>query len=451
MTLTNLLPLWKTNQLPVVRLKQSSNGLLIDIQKRNCYTVAYRKVGVFMKRKLWNKDYILLLQGNAVSTIGDLMYSVAIGYWVYEQTGSSALMGIMSAISMFVTMFLSPFTGSIIDKCNRKWMMVGMDVMQGVVMLGVGLLAFLGKLSVPVVLIAAFLAACGSVFYSPSVSTLLIDIIPHDDMVRGQSIFSGVNALINMVGSAFSGVMVAFFGVPLIVIINGLSNLYSAFTELFIHVPKTVQQGMQISVKSILRDSRNAVKAIFSDPCLRIFIPCALILNLLGTGPMTLTLPFCLEKGFSVDMYGYLMSIWTAASLVCVIVLGIVKLTPKLRFWIMSVGFTGSVLFFILAYLSKTFVPLCIFAALASIANCAGNSIFSASMMLALPEENRGAILGFVQSATVCGSALSAVFYGILGEFFPLYIVFVAGNAISIIPMVYLCFHRNVKEFILKH
>ena len=451
MTLTNLLPLWKTNQLPVVRRKQSSNGLLIDIRQRNCYTVAYMKVGVFMKRKLWNKDYILLLQGNAVSTIGDLMYSVAIGYWVYEQTGSSALMGIMSAISMFVTMFLSPFTGSIIDKCNRKWMMVGMDVMQGVVMLSVGLLAFLGKLSVPVVLIAAFLAACGSVFYSPSVSTLLIDIIPHDDMVRGQSIFSGVNALINMVGSAFSGVMVAFFGVPLIVIINGLSNLYSAFTELFIHVPKTVQQGMQISVKSILRDSRNAVKAIFSDPCLRIFIPCALILNLLGTGPMTLTLPFCLEKGFSVDMYGYLMSIWTAASLVCVIVLGIVKLTPKLRFWIMSVGFTGSVLFFILAYLSKNFVPLCIFAALASIANCAGNSIFSASMMLALPEENRGAILGFVQSSTVCGSALSAVFYGILGEFFPLYIVFVAGNAISIIPMVYLCFHRNVKEFILKH
>jgi MFS family permease len=72
-------------------------------------------------------------------------------------------------------------------------------------------------------------------------------------------------------------------------------------------------------------------------------------------------------------------------------------------------------------------------------------------MMLALPEEIRGAILGFVQSSTVCGSALSAVFYGILGEFFPLYIVFVAGNAISIIPMVYLCFHRNVKEFILKH
>ena len=40
-----------------------------------------------MHKKLWNKDYVLVLQGNAVSTIGDLMYSVAIGYWVYQQPG----------------------------------------------------------------------------------------------------------------------------------------------------------------------------------------------------------------------------------------------------------------------------------------------------------------------------------------------------------------------------
>lgn len=404
-----------------------------------------------MQKKLWNKDFILLLQGNAVSTIGDLMYSVAIGYWVYQQTGSSGLMGIMSAISMFVTMFLSPFSGSIVDKCNRKWILVGMDILQGVVMFGIGLLAYLDKLNAPGVLIAAFLAALGSVFYSPAASTLMIDIIPHDDMVRGQSIFSGINALINMVGTAFSGVMVAFFGVPLIVIINGLSNLYSALSELFIHVPRTVQQGAQVSVKSILRDSKEAVKTIFSDKCLQMFVPCALILNLLGAGPLALVLPFCMEKGFTVDMYGYLMAVWTAASLVCVLVLGIVKLSPNARFWVMAVGFTSSVLFFGLVYTSKQFIPLCIMAFLASVANCAGNTIFNASLMLALPEENRGAVLGFIQAASVGGTALSAVIYGLLGDALPLYLVFTVGNLISLAPMLYLCFNPRTKTFILNH
>ena len=404
-----------------------------------------------MTKKLWNRDFILLLQGNAVSTIGDLMYSVAIGYWVYEKTGSSGLMGIMSAISMFVTMFLAPFTGSIVDKCNRKWVLVGMDVMQGILMLSVGALAWLGQLNVPIVLAAAFLAAFGSVFYSPAASTLMIDIIPHDDMVRGQSIFSGMQSLISLVGTAFSGVMVAFFGVPLIVILNGLSNLYSAATELFIRVPKTVQQGEPVSVKGILADSRKAIQVIFSEPCLRLFVPCALILNLLSAGPLSLVLPFCMEKGFTVDMYGYLMAVWTAASLICVLILGIVKLNPKQRFWTMALGFTSSVVFFGLVYLSRQFLPLCIAAFLASFVNCAGNAIFNASLMLALPEENRGAILGFIQSASVGGTALSAVIFGILGDVFPLYLVFTVGNLISLVPMLYLCFHPRTKEFILEH
>ena len=404
-----------------------------------------------MTKKLWNRDFILLLQGSAVSTVGDLMYSVAIGYWVYEQTGSSGLMGIMSAISMFVTMLLSPFSGSIVDKCNRKWVLVGMDLMQAAVMLGIGVLAYLDRLNVPGVLIAAFLAALGSVFYSPAASTLMIDIIPRDDMTRGQSIFSGANALINMVGTAFSGVMVAFFGVPLIVVLNGLSNLYSAVSELFIHVPRTVQQGAQVSAKSILRDSSAAVRTIFSDKCLQLFVPCALILNLLAAGPLALVLPFCMEKGFTVDMYGYLMAVWTAASLLCVLVLGIVKMRPKMRFWVMAVGFTSSVVFFGLVYISRQFALLCIMAFFASFANCAGNTIFNASLMLALPEENRGAILGFIQSASVGGTALSAVIYGVLGDVLPLYLVFTVGNLLSAVPMLYLCFNPRTREFVLEH
>ena len=404
-----------------------------------------------MAKKLWNKDYILLLQGNAVSTIGDMMYSVAIGYWVYETTGSSALMGIMSSISMFVTMFLSPFCGSIVDKSNRKWLIVGIDAMQGILMLTVGILAWRNALNVPVVLLAALLAAFGSVFYSPAISTLMLDIIPRDDMVRGQSIHSSINSTINLVGTAFSGAMVAFFGVPLIVVLNGLSNLYSALTEFFIHVPRTVQQGETVSVKHILHDTRDAVKTVFSDAALRLFVPMVLILNLLAAGPMGLLLPFCMEKGFTVDMYGYLVSVYSLGTLSCVMVLGIVKLKPKTRFWLMAIGFSSSVLFYTLSYFCARFIPMCIMCFLASLANCTGNSVFNATLMLALPQKNRSAILGFVHSASMGGMALSTVIYGFLGEAFPLYLVFAVGNTISLLPMLYMCFHPTTKKFVLEN
>lgn len=403
------------------------------------------------KKKLWNKDFILLLQGCVVSTIGDMMYSVAIGYWVYEKTGSNSLMGIMSAISMLVTMVLSPFSGSIIDKCNRKWILVGMDLLQSVIMITVGILAFMDKLNVAGVLIAALLAALGTVFYSPAVNTVILDIIPHDDLVRGESVFSGATSFVNMIGTAFSGVMVAFFGVPLIIVINGLSNLYSAISEYFIKVPRTVKQGTPVTVKGLLKDNASALKIIFSDKVLRIFIPCALIINLLAAGPLALVLPFTLEKGFSVDKYGYIMSVWTAATIASVLILSVVKFSPKARYLAMVVGFCGTGIFLSAAYLSTNFVLICVFAGIGAFLNVAGNTIFNAAMMLALPEENRGAILGFINSASVGGSAISVLMYGFLGDVFPLYIVFTVGTIISLVPMMYMCLNSRTKNFILTH
>ena len=404
-----------------------------------------------MQKKLWNKDFILLLQGNAISDLGDLLYSVAIGYWVYEQTGSSALMGLMSSISMFVTMFLSPFTGSIVDKISRRWIIVGMDVLRGLIMLVLGVLLYTNTLNVPGVLLAAFLASLCSVFFNPAVNTLAIDLIPRDDMTRGQSAFSAVNGLISLVGKAFSGVLVAAAGVPLIVVLNGVSYLISAVTELFIRVPRTVQQGEKVTIRSVLTDFGKALKTIGSDRHLRLFMPWLLLLNLLVAGASSLMLPFCVEKGFTMDMYGYLMSVQVAASLAAVLPLGLIKLSPKARFWLMGVSFVLSQAFMMLGYLSTDFITMCILMFIGTALNAAGNALFNAALILALPEENRGALMGFFEAACIGGCALSAVIYGLLGELFPLHLVFCGGVILCLPFALYLFFHRITKAFMLSH
>ena len=402
-------------------------------------------------KKLWNKDFILMLQGNAVSALGDVLYSVAIGYWVYEKTGSSTLMGLMSSISMFVVMFVTPFSGSMIDKLNRKHIIVGMDLIRGIVMILVGILAYMNQLSVSIVLIAAFLAALCSVFFSPAVSTLFLDIIPHDDMVRGQSVSNSISSFINLVGKAISGALVAFLGVPLIILGNGISYLISAFTEMFIDVPKTSQQGERVTLDGLINDFKTGIHEIFNNKFLKLFIPSAIILNFLGVGPMTLMLPFVLDKGFTVDMYGYLMSIETLASLICAALLGVVKLKPKTRYYAFTIGFISSTILYLSAYLSTDFTVMAILLFLGCFTNSLGTALFHASLMLALPETNRGAILGFVSASSTGGSALSALVFGILCDIFPLTIIFVLGNVLSLIPMIYLCIHPNSKQFILEH
>ena len=404
-----------------------------------------------MHKKLWNKDFILMLQGGAFSAIGDILYSMAIGYWVYEKTGSNALMGLMSSISMFMEMLVMPFSGTIIDKCNRKVIIVGMDILRGLIMLAVGAFAFSDRLSVPMVLLAAFLASACTVFFDPAASTLMLDIIPHNDMVRGKAVQNGVRTFLNLVGKGLSGALVVFLGVPLVIVLNGISYLISAGTEMFIMVPETKIQGQSISFRGLLSDCAMAVREIIRNDFLRLFIPCALIMNLLGAGPFSLMLPLVLEKGFTVEMYGYLMSVEAAASFICVALLGIVRLESRTRYWLMSWGFLVSGVFLILTYLSVEFLMVAVLLFVGIFANVLANSVFSASLMLALPEGKRGAILGFISAASTGGCALSAVVYGLLCDRFPIHLVFVFGGALSLIPVVYVCFHRRTKEFVLTH
>ena len=404
-----------------------------------------------MNKKLFNKDYILILQGNAVSQLGNVLYSVAISYWVYENTGSTALMGVTASISMFVTMFLSPFAGSIIDKCDRKWMIVMMDVFRGILLCLVGMIALNGNLSIPVILVTAFIAAICGVLFNPAISTTLIDIIPHNDMVRGQSIANTINSIINLVGDAFSGMLVVFFGVPLIILLNGISYLFSAFTELFINVPTSSQQGQKISVGTILQDMKNGLISVFNNSSLRIFIPLALLSNFLAGGTLDLFMAFVLESGFSLEQYSIFMAAQTAASLIAVMLLSIFQFSNKTRYLLFSLGFLCSTIFYLIAYNFRAFYIILPSLFMAAGLNVIANSIFNAALYLALPQDNRGAILGFVSAFSTGGSALSALAYGALCEIYPTWIIFSIGTSITLIPIIYMCIDKNVKRFILEN
>ncbi|TFG83045.1 MAG: MFS transporter, partial [Erysipelotrichales bacterium] len=265
-------------------------------------------------KKLWNRNFILLLQGHAVSVFGDVLYSIAIGFWVYDKTGSTALMGMMSSISMFVMMFLGPFSGAIIDRSDRKIVIVGIDALRGLLMIIVGVFAVQGKLGIPMILFTAFIAALCGVFFNPASMTVFIDLVPKSELVRAQSLSSGSVSLIGLIGKGVSGALLVVFGIGPIIIMNGISFLFSAFTEMFIHVPKGVKQGQEISVKHVLSDVAQGARDAFATPGLNTLIKSALLANFLGSGFMSLLIPLALQKGMNMTEYGLFVAAGSLAA-----------------------------------------------------------------------------------------------------------------------------------------
>ncbi len=401
-------------------------------------------------KKMWNKNFILLLQGNGFSVFGDILYSIAISFWVYDRTGSTAIMGIMASISMFVTMFGSPIAGAIVDRSHRKSIIVMMDFIRGLVMFLVAYFAFQENLSVIMVMLTAFVAAFCHLFFAPAIQTVLVDIIPNKDLMRGQSLNGGLMSLLGLTGRAFSGLLLTVFGVPLMILLNGVSFVISAFSELFIDIPATKKAGTPIHVRQIAADIKEGAKAAYQDKSLRFLMSGALLLNFLVSGMFSIMLPFVYSKGFDIVQYGYLMSVFSLAGVVSMTVTGIVQFSYKQRYRIMAAGFIFGNVFFIAGYLMTDFYLLAFLFFVANALNTMANAVLNSVLILAIPADKRGMIIGFVMTASTGGVAISSLMYGFFAEFVPMTVLAIIGLSLAAIPMLWLTLDKRMKDLFIE-
>lgn len=404
-----------------------------------------------MQKKLYNKDYLLMLQGSAFSVFGDILYSIAISIWVYEKTKSTSLMGVMASISLFVRMFGSPIAGAFVDQSDRKAIIVGMDLIRGLLMFGLAYLAFQDNLTVPIVLLAALVAAFCHLFFVPATMTVMIDLIPHHKMMKGQSLHQGITSLLNFTGKALSGLLINFFGVPWMILLNGISYLLSAFSELFITVPKTPKATKDFSFKNLWVNFKQGAIETVQDTMLRKLIFLALGINLFSSGIFSLFLPFTDQKGFTIVQYGYLMSVVSLAGIVAMMITATVNFKPLNQHRLMFYGFVVGMGLEILAYLSVNFTTMASLFFIGSLLETMANASLNAVLMLAIPQEKRALVLGFVMAGSSGGMALSALGYGFMAEFVPLSILGAIGLMIALMPMVLLGTDRNLKQLFVKN
>lgn len=94
---------------------------------------------------MWSKDFILLVQGQAVSALGSTLYSVVASLWAYELTGSTLIMSVVYSASSLARLIAFPFAGVIVDRFRRKNLIILCDILCGLSMFFVAITATIGS------------------------------------------------------------------------------------------------------------------------------------------------------------------------------------------------------------------------------------------------------------------------------------------------------------------
>ncbi|WP_160679093.1 MFS transporter [Clostridium sp. C8-1-8] len=396
--------------------------------------------------KLWNKNFFLLWQGQLVSCFGDAIYEIALGFWVLAVTGSSALMGTIMAITMIPRIIISPFAGVLIDRANRKAIILLSDFIRGAAIILVGVAIYKGAGAVWMVMVAGILLGICSAFFGPSISSVMPDIVPKSKLLQANSSYQMSTTGANLVGTMSGGAIFAILGAPIMFILNGFSYLFSGFMELFLKVPKVIHKKEKANFKEDFIDGLNfSVK--FSG--LRNIIVLACVINFFAQVGIVLFMPyFNSTPGLDAKKYGIAMGIFTLGMICGMMFLSIVKIAPKKKFNVFVISGLVSMGAMVVAPITENIYAICILLFVAGLLNAMLNTLLNTTTQLIVPQEMRGKVFALMGTCTQALSPIGMIIGGILGGILGSKQVIVGSFSATIIFIAFFAFMKSVKKVI---
>ena len=389
------------------------------------------------KPRLWNLNFFLLWQGQFVSAMGDVAYSIALGFWILAMTGSTALMGSLMAASSLPRVLISPFAGVIVDRSDRKWLLVLMDAVRGIFVVFIGVASYLGFIQIWMVFaVGVVIGTCGA-FFNPAVSSVIPDIVDKRKLVQANSVFSIVQTASGIVGSSAGGILFKILGASFMFLFNGISYLFSALTEVFIKVPKIVHEKTK---QHFFADMKDGFKFVWHFRGLRTLMITAGIINFFAVMGIMLILPlFHQQKHLGPALYGIIMGFFTGGLFLGFLFTSIVHFKPEQRFKVFTICYLVMSTSMILLPVFLYFPLMAGLVFITGFVNAILNTFINTVLQLTTPQEKRGKVFGLLMS--IAGGLMPIAYAtgGVLAEFIPIRLL-ISGSFLLVLvfylPMV---------------
>ena len=184
-----------------------------------------------------NRNLHLLLGGQLVSQTGDKFYMLALSFMVLETTGSAAQMGVVLFAGMLPLVVAGLFSGVVVDRVDRKTIIIVTDILRGIIVSVVSWLYFQGALTFGTILISQVLLGINSAFFNPAIPSVIPMIVRKADLSKANAKTQFIAGFANIAGPALGGILVSFYGYWVVFTLNAASYFASALFESFLRIP----------------------------------------------------------------------------------------------------------------------------------------------------------------------------------------------------------------------
>ncbi|HWX42938.1 MAG TPA: MFS transporter, partial [Blastocatellia bacterium] len=177
----------------------------------------------FVFRALRYPNYRLFFGGQLISLIGTWMQTVAQSWLVYRLTGSAVLLGFVGFSSQIPVFMLAPFTGALVDRSNRRRIIIGTQTSAMLLAFVLAVLTLTGVVHVWHVFVLAALLGVVNALDIPARQVFIVEMVGREDMVNAIALNSSMFNGARIVGPAIAGALVSAIGEGWCFFANGIS------------------------------------------------------------------------------------------------------------------------------------------------------------------------------------------------------------------------------------
>jgi DHA3 family macrolide efflux protein-like MFS transporter len=388
-------------------------------------------------QKKWAAPFFTIWTGQAVSLLGSQMVQFALIWWLTKTTGSATVLTTASLVGLLPSVILGPFVGALVDRWNRRRILLIADSSIALVTLGLAIVFFMGWAKIWMIYLALFLRALGGGFHGPAMTASTSLMVPDKQLTRVQGLNQSLYAGLNIISAPLGALLLETLAVQGVLLIDVGSALFAILPLFFIPIPQPINHRISQKenlVASVWEDFMEGLKYVMGWAGLRFLLVMALSINMIISPAFSL-LPLVVRGhfgggalqlgwfnsafGVGAVVGGLVLSIWGGfQKKMYTTLLGLVGLSIGL----LIMGFTpGSLMWLgiIGVLIVGTFIPI-------------ANGPISAVLQATVEPSMQGRVFTLVGSLASAMTPLGLIVAGPLSDLVNIQIWYIVGGIITL-------------------
>lgn len=193
----------------------------------------------------WTARFFTMWAGQAISLTGSSLVQFALVWWMTRTTGSATVLATATLIAMLPRILIAPFAGALVDRWNRKAVMIVADSLIALATLMLMFLFATGNESVWAVYIILLVRAAGGAFHSPAESASVSLMVPKAHLARIAGLNQTLEGVLSIVSPPLGALLINFLPMQGVLAIDVVTAIIAVSILAFISIPQPPRQLAQ--------------------------------------------------------------------------------------------------------------------------------------------------------------------------------------------------------------